>query len=148
MGPSPQRYIPSRMVIGPFVLKKIFERFLPYMGVVAIFVMTQTLRTSFCSPIPLTLHMKFGFDMPSSFGEEGLWKWWMMDGWRWTDNRPWLYYKLTNEPKGSGELKTKDGCQWPYLSTDWNHFRACTTRPPGEHCGQVKIWPVISEKMR
>ena len=24
-----------------------------------------------------------------------------------TDDRPWLYYKLTNEPKGSGELKTK-----------------------------------------
>ena len=22
-----------------------------------------------------------------------------------TDNGPWLYYKLTNEPKGSGELK-------------------------------------------
>ena len=23
-----------------------------------------------------------------------------------TDDGPWLYYKLTNEPKGSGELKT------------------------------------------
>ena len=22
-----------------------------------------------------------------------------------TDDGPWLYYKLTNEPKGSGELK-------------------------------------------
>ena len=22
-----------------------------------------------------------------------------------TDNGPWVYYKLTNEPKGSGELK-------------------------------------------
>ena len=29
----------------------------------------------------------------------------MVDGQR-TDDRPWLYYKLTNEPKGSGELKT------------------------------------------
>ena len=28
------------------------------------------------------------------------------NGGRMTDNRPWLYYKLTNEPKGSGELKT------------------------------------------
>ena len=28
----------------------------------------------------------------------------MMDGQR-MDNGPWLYYKLTNEPKGSGELK-------------------------------------------
>ena len=27
-----------------------------------------------------------------------------MDGQR-TDDGPWLYYKLTNEPKGSGELK-------------------------------------------
>ena len=28
-----------------------------------------------------------------------------MDGWQQTDNdRQWLYYKLTNEPKGSGEL--------------------------------------------
>ena len=26
-------------------------------------------------------------------------------GGRRTDDRPWLYYKLTNEPKGSGELK-------------------------------------------
>ena len=40
--------------------------------------------------------MKFGFDWPSGFGED-LWKWW-------TDNRPYLYYNLTNEPKGSGEL--------------------------------------------
>ena len=23
------------------------------------------------------------------------------------DDGPWLYYKLTNEPKGSGELKTE-----------------------------------------
>ena len=23
-------------------------------------------------------------------------------------NRPWLYYKLTNEPKGSGELKIRE----------------------------------------
>ena len=35
----------------------------------------------------------------------------MVDGQRTMDNRqqadngPWLYYKLTNEPKGSGELK-------------------------------------------
>ena len=27
------------------------------------------------------------------------------DGRRRTDDGPWLYYKLTNEPKGSGELK-------------------------------------------
>ena len=34
-------------------------------------------------------------------------------------------------------VKIKDGCRWPYLSTDWNHFRACTTKPLGEHLGQV-----------
>ena len=40
MGPRPQCYIPSHKVIGPLVLeKKIFEGFLPYMGVAAILVM-------------------------------------------------------------------------------------------------------------
>ena len=34
--------------------------------------LTRTLRTNFCSPIPLRLHMKFGFDWPSGFGEEDL----------------------------------------------------------------------------
>ena len=37
---------------------------------------TQTPWTNFRSPIPLRLHMKFGFDRPSDFGEEDLWKWW------------------------------------------------------------------------
>ena len=33
MGPRPQCYIPSHKVIGPLVLeKKVFEGFLPYMG--------------------------------------------------------------------------------------------------------------------
>ena len=31
---------------------------------------TQTPRINFRSPIPLRLHMKFGFDWPSGFGEE------------------------------------------------------------------------------
>ena len=65
---------------------------------------TQTLRTNFRSSVPLMLYMKFGFDWPSGFGEEDLSKWWMDDGR--TDTGPWLYYKLTNEPIGSGELKT------------------------------------------
>ena len=34
-------------------------------------------------------------------------------------------------------MKIKDGCQWPYLSTDRNQFRPNTTRPLGEHLGQV-----------
>ena len=61
---------------------------------------TQSPWTNFRSPIPLRCHMKFGFDRPSGFGEEDLWKWWTT-----TDDGPWLYYKLTYEPKGSGELK-------------------------------------------
>ena len=73
------------------------------------FHVTQTPRTNFRSPIPLRLHMKFGFDRPSGFGEEDLWKWWTDNGRTdgRTDDGPWLYYKHTNEPKGSGELKIK-----------------------------------------
>ena len=41
--------------------------------------------------------MKFGFDWPRRSLK-------MMDGQ--TDNGACLYYKLINEPKGSGELKT------------------------------------------
>ena len=64
---------------------------------------TQTSRTNFHSPIPLRLHMKFRFNWLSGFGEENGGR---TDNGR-TDNRPWLYYKLTNEPKGSGELKNQ-----------------------------------------
>ena len=39
MGWSPRSYIPSFVKIGPPVLEKIFEGFLPYMGVAAILVM-------------------------------------------------------------------------------------------------------------
>ena len=48
--------------------------------------------------------MEFGFDWPSGFGVSLK----MVDGradGRWTDDGLWLYYKLTNEPKGPGELK-------------------------------------------
>ena len=61
---------------------------------------TQMPQTNFHSPDPWRLHMKFGFDWPSSFGEEDLWKWWTDH-----DDGACLYYKLTNEPKGSGKLK-------------------------------------------
>ena len=60
---------------------------------------TQMSRINFRSPDPWRVHMKFGFDWPNGFGEEDLW-----NGGR-TDNGACLYYKLTNEPKGSGELK-------------------------------------------
>ena len=85
------------------------------MGMVAILVMwPRPPRTNFRSPIPLKLHMKFGFDWPSGFGEEDLSKWWTMDGQRRTDDEPCLYYKLNNEPKGLGELKIVN---WQYFKT-------------------------------
>ena len=34
-------------------------------------------------------------------------------------------------------VKIKDGCRRPYVSTDRNHFRACTTTPLGKHHRQV-----------
>ena len=33
---------------------------------------TKMPRANFCSPDPWRLHMKFGFDWPSGFGEEDL----------------------------------------------------------------------------
>ena len=46
-----------------------FEGFLPYMGMAAILV-TKMPRTKFRSPYPRRLHIKFGFDRPSGFGED------------------------------------------------------------------------------
>ena len=43
----------------PVLEKKIFYGFLPYMP-----------RTNFRSPYPRRLHIKFGFDRASGFGEE------------------------------------------------------------------------------
>ena len=90
-----------------FVLEKtIFEGFLLYMGVVAILVMWPWPHNQTFIP-------------PSHWGS--IWylakRFWrrslkMVDDWR-TDHRPWLYYKLTNEPKG--ELKI-------HLKSNFIHF--------------------------
>ena len=48
--------------------------------------------------------MKFGFDWPSSFGEKIFENGGQTDNERRMDDGPRLYYKLTNEPKGSREL--------------------------------------------
>ena len=52
--------------------KKIFEGFLPYMGVPGYHLghVTYMPRTKYRSPYPNRLHIKFGFDRPSGFGEE------------------------------------------------------------------------------
>ena len=59
--------------------------------------------------------MKFGFDWPSGFGK------WGTDGRRQTDDGACLNYKLTNEPKGSGELKNQqnDLCAQRRLRSAW-----------------------------
>ena len=64
VGLSPQCYIPSFVKIGPPVLeKKIFEGFLPYMGVAAI----SILSSDFHFLVPESFHTKFGSDRHSSF---------------------------------------------------------------------------------
>ena len=78
-----------------------FEGFLPYKGAVAILVMWPRPREqTFVPPIQGGSIWNLASIGPSGFGEEDLWKWW-------TDDGVCLYYKLTNEPKGSGELKIK-----------------------------------------
>ena len=56
---------------------------------------------------------------------------WTTHGQQTTDDGPWLYYKLTNEPKGSGELIKNAAClifysalggftlPWVEWFTDW-----------------------------
>ena len=107
MGPRPQYYISCHKVTGPLVLeKKIFEGFLPLWA----------WRPSWsCEPDPAN---KLLFPYPTEAPYE-IWlrlaKWFwrrrslkmvdgQMDGRRTPNAGPWLYYKLTNEPKGLGEL--------------------------------------------
>ena len=42
----------------------------------------------------------------------------MTDTGRRTDDGPWLYYKFTNDPKGSGELKSYPFFEWHF----WHNF--------------------------
>ena len=126
MGPSSQCYIPSHKVIGTLVLKKIFEGFLPYMGLAAILVMWPRPREQTSFPHPTEAPYE-------------IWLWQAKRFWRrrerqtkdaWTDDKPWLYYKLTNEPKDSGELKMLnlidlDRGRWMAL-TFGTHKASCT----------------------
>ena len=69
------------MGIGPLVPEKnIFEGFLLYMGVAAILVRPGSFEQIFVPPNPLRLRMKFGFDWPSGFWGEVVWRLWTTDG--------------------------------------------------------------------
>ena len=69
MGWSPQCYIPSFVEIGPPVPeKKIFEGFLPYIGMAAYLGhVTSIMSSDFHFLVPETFHTKFGSDLLSSF---------------------------------------------------------------------------------
>ena len=62
--------------------------------------MTRIIWTNFHSPIPLRLHINFGFDW-RVISEEMFKNGGHGDG---RTTEACLYYKLTHEPKGSGEL--------------------------------------------
>ena len=78
-----------------------FEGFLPYMGVTAILVTWPRPREqTFVPPFHRGSIWNLALTGPAVL-EKKIFE----NGGR-TDNGPWLYYKLTNEPKGSGELKS------------------------------------------
>ena len=81
--------------------KKIFEGFLPYMGVAVILVMWPRPREQTFVP-PSNWDSIWNLVL---IGQAVLEKKIFENGGRRTDDVPWLYYKLTNDPKGWGELK-------------------------------------------
>ena len=109
MGLRPQCYILRPKVIGPLVPeKKNFEGFLTYMGVAAILVMWP--RSPDQTFVPLT-HRGSTWNLAligpavlekKIFENDGRTA---TDNGRTTDDGACLYFNLTNEYKGSGELK-------------------------------------------
>ena len=100
MSPSPQCYIPSHKVIGLLVLDNIFEGILPYMGIGAILAMCPRPRKpTFVPPSHWGSIWNLALIHPAVLEK----KIFENGGWR-MDDRPWLYYKPTNEHKVSGEL--------------------------------------------
>ena len=67
---------------------------------------TWTIWTNFCSPVPRRRHMKFGFNLPSGFRGEDVWKCWQHTNTYEGTTEACLYCKFASEPKGSGELIT------------------------------------------
>ena len=73
MGWSPRCYIPSFVKIGPPVLeKKIFEGFYHIWAWRPSWSWDPDAANKISFPYPRRLHIKFGFDRPSGFGEEDL----------------------------------------------------------------------------
>ena len=71
MGWRPRCYIPSFVKIGLPVLKKILDRvFTIYRRGGHLGHVTKMPRTNFRSPYPRRLHIKFGIDPASGFGED------------------------------------------------------------------------------
>ena len=104
---SPHCYIPSHKVIGLLVLeKKISEGFLPYMGMGAILVIwPRPRKQTFVPPSHWGSIWNLALIRPAVLEKKIFENGGTKDRRRRTDNGTWLYYKLTNEPKGTGELK-------------------------------------------
>ena len=145
MGWSPRCYMPSFMEISLLVPeKKIFKGFLPYMGKAAILVMWP--RCSEQNIVPPTqgprrLHIKFGIDQPSGFGED-FWALWTTDGRRLNG------YTISSpcEPNGSGELINllKTLSEKKCIQIHFCHHK--TSDPASERSNQYWIWrPRISK---
>ena len=105
MGPRLHCYIPRPKAISPLVPeKKIFEEFLPYMDMAAILIMwPRCAKQTFVPPIhggSIWNLASIGPAFSEKIFENGGW----MDD---NEDGACLCYKLTNEPEGSGELKTK-----------------------------------------
>ena len=118
MGPSPQCYIPSHKVICPLVLeRKIFKGFYH--------IHLWTWRPSWSHDPDPANKLSFPHSTEASYeiGQAVLEKKVCENGGRRTDGRgtdngPRLYFKLTNEPKASCELKSR--FSWVYLNEPFN----------------------------
>ena len=93
MGRSHQCYIPSFVKIGLPVLEKIFEGFLPYMGLSAILVMWPRCREQTFVPPPQGGSTKNLALIGQAVSGKKMFKIVDDDGRR-TDAGPWAYYKL------------------------------------------------------
>ena len=75
--------------------------------------------------------MKFGFHLPGGFWIENVQRVWTTDGRRRASNGACLYFKLTHEPKRSGELiEIFHGCE-VYIEefvprVTVHHHKACS----------------------